>query len=426
MDDFKAIYNDLIQQSQKAWRYKKYYTGDQPLMYSHERLRQVFKVANIQFIQNWCGVVVNAVLDRLEFNGWDDPNETISTNLNQFYRDQRLNILSREVHKDALVTGDGFVMLDNIQGKIMVYANSPEMVAVRYKEDMPDEMDYGIKMWYDWREKLTCANLYYPDVIEKYKANGVPSESSVFEKFHEVVNPFRRIPIIHFRAENTLADIITLQDAINKTFSDMMVVAEFNAFKQRWMITNADISSLVASPQSIMQIPKGMSDEESTQIGEFTSADLGMYLDTMDKLANSIAVISRIPKHYFVATGSALSGEALIAMEAPLVKKVAIQAQTLGQGWREVASFVGGTHNTVPIWSSFQTEQPESVANSMRTLVSLGIPVITVLRRYGWDDSEIEQYLADKEQERLTQAEVAASALEMALIRSSQSNNPLV
>jgi hypothetical protein len=76
-------------------------------------------------------------------------------------------------------------------------------------------------------------------------------------------------------------NVIPLQDAINKTFSDMMVVAEFNAFPQRWMITNADISSLTASPESIMKIPKGASDEEGTEVGEFGTANLGMYLDTI-------------------------------------------------------------------------------------------------------------------------------------------------
>lgn len=423
--DFKEIYSQLVSQADKTKHYKAYYDGDQPLMYSNERLREVFQSTNIRFVQNWASVVVNSVLDRLEFNGWDDPSDSITAALNTYYYAHRLAVVSRDVHRDALATGDGFIMADLIDGQVKLYYNPPTAVAVRYKDSLPDELEYGIKVWYNWRENITYANLYYEKHIEKYKANGTPAINSSFELYEQQANPFMRIPIIHFKAENVLADIITLQDAINKLFADMMVVAEFNAFRQRWMITNADISALVASPQSIMQIPKGMNDEEGTQIGEFSAADLGMYLDTMDKLANAIAVISRIPKHYFVATGSAISGEALTVMEAPLVKKVSIQAKTLGQGWQEVAKLIGGSEYSVPVWANFYTEQPQAIAQTIKTLVETGVPLMTVLKRSGWSEGEVEQLLSDLEEEQERRTAQNATAIEMAIMRAAANNHPL-
>jgi len=423
-EDLKYAYKSLIKQAQNASFNLKYYNGDQPLQYSHERLRQVFSRSSVKFIQNWCGVVINSVLDRLIMKGWDDPDDRINTILDIHYKEQKLNIASREIHANALATGNGFLMMDLIEGKVRLYPNSPEQVAVFYQEERPEIMRFGIKVWYDYIEKTTYANLYYPKSIEKYQSPSAPSESSAFKIIEIKANPFKRIPIIHFKAENSLANIITIQDAINKLFSDMMVTAEFNAFRQRWMITNADISSLTASPQSIMQIPKGTSDEEGTQVGEFEAADLNKFLEAMDKLANSIAVISRIPKHYFVQTGSAISGEALIAMEAPLIKKVQVQASTLSQGWNEVALELGGTFNTIVKWDEFKTQQPNTMTEAMSKQVQMGIPLITVLKRNGWGLDEINQMLKDKEEEKKEQANVASQALELALLKSASSNQP--
>jgi len=60
----------------------------------------------------------------------------------------------------------------------------------------------------------------------------------------------------------------------------------------------------------------------------------------------------------------------------------------------------------------------------MKTLRDMGIPLVTVLRKFGWAEDEIQQMLADKEEEKTKDADLAETALEMARIRLSQSNNP--
>ena len=46
-NDLKSAYGALIKQAGKARAYQKYYLGDQPLMYTHERLRQVFERSSV-------------------------------------------------------------------------------------------------------------------------------------------------------------------------------------------------------------------------------------------------------------------------------------------------------------------------------------------------------------------------------------------
>ena len=45
------------------WRYA---DGEAPLVYSSEKLREIFRGLDARFTANWCAVVIDAVLDRLE------------------------------------------------------------------------------------------------------------------------------------------------------------------------------------------------------------------------------------------------------------------------------------------------------------------------------------------------------------------------
>jgi len=420
--DLEVAYTALSKQATSARTAMNYYNGVQPLMYTLERLREVFDRSTVNFIQNWCAVVVDTTTDRIVFKGWDNPSEQVNDTLDIYYRQQYLQTASREVHRDAVVTGDGFLMADTIDGEIKVFRNSPRQCAVLYSDENPYAKVLGIKTFKTG--DITKCNLYYPEHIEKYEAKGDVSGHSAFKLVEDIPNPFGVVPIIHFTAQSDLLNVIPIQDAINKTFSDMMVVAEFNAFRQRWMVTNADISSLKASPQSIMRIPKGSTDEEGTMIGEFEAANLGMYLDTIDKLTNAIAVISRTPKHYFANTGANISGEALVVMESPLIKKCQQYVESFSESWVELANLIVPSEDTVAVWDRLATEQLSTNTQAMQTLKGIGIPLITVLRRFGWGEDEVAQMLADMEEEKGRKAELAAAALEIAEMRLARNNEP--
>jgi hypothetical protein len=422
MTDIKKAYDKLTSKLKPYKTLTDYYEGNQPLKYSAERLRDAFDSSLTKFIINWCSVVIDCVLDRLIFKGWDAESETDDDILDDFYIDNDLQILGHKVHKNALVTSESFIIFDQGEDKeLKAFYNDSRNVQLFY-DDNGNKL-FGAKWWVDEKEKKRL-NLYYPDRIEKYLADKSISSEKSFALDITDKNPYAPlIPIVHFQTGySELQNIITLQDAINKLFSDMMVVGEFNAFKQRWMVTNADISTLKNSPKSILQLPKGTSDEEGTQIGEFTAADLKGYLDAMDKLANSIAIISRTPKHYFMDTGSAISGEALIVMESPLVKKIQQIQANYSEAWIEVADFIRPNADVSLLWEPLETVQPLMQAEQMLVLKNLGIPLMTILRRAGWGADEIKQFEDDALAERSSKATETALLLEEIRKRDAQNN----
>ena len=381
-------------------KYQDYYSGNHPMIFTAERLYEVFGRTAVSFVENWCAVVVDAVLDRLGFKGWDGNDLDVSKELFKLYIDNKVKTLSRKVHRDCIVTGNGYIMFDRINGVNKPFYNDPNNLVVVYSTEDYYKMVYALKIW---RAKDSVkANLYYDDHIEKYVSSSDNAATvKDFTLVDSIPNPYGEIPIVHFRSDIIeLGNIIPLQDAINKTFSDMMVVSEFNAFPQRWIITNSDISSLKASPQTIFKIPKGPTDEEETKIGEFAAARTGMYLETIDRLSGAIAVISRTPKHYFMQSGANVSGEALSVMEIPLVKKTEQYQEIMDEGWMQVLKFLyGSTENITTVWHKIEVEMMEVSAKTIKTEVEAGIPLNTILRRMGWSDDEIAQMEADKEDE---------------------------
>lgn len=431
-EDKKVAYEALSAKQGALENLANYYYGDQPLRYTAERLAEAFDNPTVSFIQNWCAVVIDSVLDRLIFKGWDDTDEDADAVLDKFWEDNYFQKVQYDVHQNALVAGEAYIVFDVIGNELVAFHNDSRLVHLFYDGENPYKKRMGAKWWIDELTGEKRLNLYYDNTIEKYIATKKSDNESGYLLDKIIPNPIGEIPIVHFRTGYIpLKNILTLQDAVNKTLSDMMVVAEFNAFQQRWMVTNAKLTELRNNPRTILRIPKGQEGTEGTQVGTFPAADLDKFLSVMDKLANSIAIISRTPKHYFMDTGSNISGEALIVMESPLVKKAKQIQENYSIGWQDCARMIlsanGIEYNKSDvslIWEALNTNQPLTEANVMKTQKEIGLPIKTILRRAGWGSSEMMQYEEDKQEQDVASKTETQILLDEIRKRYSQNNNP--
>jgi len=157
------------------------------------------------------------------------------------------------------------------------------------------------------------------------------------------------------------------------------------------------------APNEIWDLPAGDGVGQQTQVGEFSATDLRNYLDAIDNMAGSLSAITRIPKHYFTKQGGDPSGEALITMEAPLVKKVADRIERFVPEWKAAASFMlrlSGmdvpAEQIEPVYDPAQSVLPRTMAEIRQLSVQAGIPLLVALKREGWS----EQQLAELEEAR--------------------------
>jgi SPP1 family phage portal protein len=416
-----------------------YADGNQPLVYSTNRLKEAFNNISAKFSQNWMSVVIDSAVDRLTFNGWATKTKAITDRLQQIFEDHEIVQDAYDIHRGASITRESFAIVwKNDDGEIELNYNDPRLCHMFYNADNPKKQDFACK-WYRDGDVYRMI-LYYRDRLEYYRTNpaknlvnGIPSSAKMFMPDPDrpsADNLYGKIPVFHFylsrNSKGDLYNIITLQDAVNKLFSDMMVAGEFAALKQRYVITSEDTSALKNAPNEIWQLPEG------SQAGQFESTPLDTFLDPIDKIANSIAIISRTPKHYFYNAGAGISGEALLAMEAPLTKKVDQRKTSFSATWKRIGQFLlkldgidYPLSDIETVWEPTHSIQPKTEADTVKVWVDSGVPLSTSLSWAGKTDEEIEAMEKDKAKEKEENASMARVLLETARIRQDQSNQLL-
>lgn len=439
MTDIERAYAALSGKNTPYTTAFSYADGDQPLKYSTERLREAFRNINTTFNQNWIAVVVNSALDRLVFKGWSSESEEVNDMLQTVYDSHEIALESYDAHKSALITHESFIIAwKEADDELQVYYNDPRLCHMFYQADNPKKKEFACK-WYKAADDTYHMTLYYPDRLEYYETTAMkaaPTTANAFKpsEIESATNPFGEIPVFHFTINrhsgtSELTNIVTLQDAVNKLLADMMVSAEFGAFKQRYIISASDTSTLRNAPNEIWQIPPGDGSGQGTQVGEFQGTDLNNFLNAIDKIANSIAIISRTPKHYFYSSGGNVSGEALIAMESPLIAKVEQYQKMFTVPWKELGAFLlklSGQavlkDDLAVVWEPAQSVQPLTEAQTIKTLIESTIPLSTALKWSGKSEAEIKEIEDYLEQQKRAQATQAQVMLEQLRLQNAQSN----
>lgn len=442
MSDLSRAFEYFKEVYLKYCAYFDYYDGNQPLRYSTERLKLAFEQIRPKFRQNWCAVVINAVLDRMDLYGWNVADETMNNVLGDVWAETGLSLESNEVHESALVCGESFLIGWKEEGQpIEFYYNDPRRAACFYDSDRPKIKTYAAK-WWDSDDGCHLL-LYYPDRLERYIAPGkkmsdLRKEDSAnafrLEPDGISVNPFGVIPVFHFRNslrshESDLKNVTEIQDAINKLFCDMMVTAEFSAFPARYVISSAEIDTLQNAPNMIWDLPAGIEGQQNTQVGTLEAANLNNYSGQIEALAQSISSITRTPRHYFEHQGAQISGEALITMEAPLVKKVYQKRELFGDVWQEVGQFallaMGyqiRKNDVTCQWTKAEADQPLTEAQIIVNYRNGGLPLKSALRLSGYTEAEIDIIEQEAAEEKQSQADLAQLYLEQARNESAQRN----
>lgn len=392
-----------------------YYDGNQPVVYTNERLRDIFKNIDMTFVENWCAVVVDACADRLSLENFTvNGNQEAQNKLAELWAEYDIALEGDDAHLAALITGESSICVWREDDELHIYYNDPRLVHVFYDPDNPRRIEFAAKWWVgtDGKRYLT---LYYTDKLEYYvstKESERVEKGADFQPDPEMPtaeNPFDEVPVFHFRpsrrmVKSDLTDVIPPQDGINKLLIDMMVAAEYGAFKQRYIISNADnLGKLKNAPNEIWDVPAGDGQGQQTSVGEFSATELKNYFDAIDNLAMAIGAITRTPKHYFFTQTGDPSGESLMAMEAPLVKKTQDRIDRFIPTWKRLAAFLLKLEGMdvkpsaiTPNFADPHTIQPLLQAQIRKTNSEAGVPVKTQLRDEGWTEKELNQMDEDK------------------------------
>ena len=429
-----------------------YYDGNQPTVYLTQRLREIFRGVDVEFVENWCAVVIDTCRDRINLKGFSIKDRKAQAAIDRLWESNELAIESDDIHTHALVCGEAFLIVwpDDTGETGEAYFNDPRMVHMVYDATNPRKKAYAGKLWTDDNDKARMT-MYYPDHLEYWSTTQKSEDVTSANAFNPIAgdalrqaqgatganwpnNPYGIVPVFHFRNNrrmvSDLNNVVPLQNGINKLLSDMMVAAEFGAYKQRWVISQSTVEGRISSaPGTVMDLPAGDGVGQGTQVGEFTATDLKNYLDSIDNLSGAIGKITHTPKHYFYNGTGDPSGEALIALEAPLNKKASERIKRFGPVWRQVGAFLLQIAGISMDWNDItvtfdkpETVQPMTQAVITKTYTDARVPLVTALRWEGRNEAELAQLKKDAQDEKAESTAVAQQILQKLRMKDAMQN----
>lgn len=418
-----------------------YYDGTRNPVYLTRRLQAFFDNAP-HYKQNWSSLIVDAVVDKLTIEGMSvaasGEQDKRPARLDEIWDNEGLNQEADLVHLYAHMTGEAFMIAEELDGKARAFAVDPRAVVVYYGGVNPKEITQAAYFWLDGEtfmatEWIVDNGAVYRQDYRGFKRTGTAETAAnkTYLSYEEVgelqATKLNRIPVFHFTRTgrgitSEFYKVKAVQDVINKTFVSQGFMIEKAADDIRYIITSGNVADVSkAKSGDVVGIAPAPANTQPVSVGSFSVADYNGLTNIIDNCVMAMSAITATPYFYFNRnTGTQISGEALQALEAPLVTKVSRYKKRHSPVWEALCAFMltieGMDTETSEItcnYSDSRTVLPMTEAQVLQINKSAGVPLITQLRQRGWRQNDIDEMLADRDAEMpVTMDEAAITELQ--------------
>jgi len=448
-------------------RYRSYYEGEQSLVYSTAKFREMFGTQFDGFRDNFTQVVANAVTDKMLLKGirvgreneQDDSTRKLASLIWEQFLTNDMDEQQADLFGGMSIEGrSALIVWPDGAGGVTLDWQPAQLVRVRYDDDVRGKVAWATKRWIT-ADDATYVTFYTPDSVYKYtevepKEPGQQSRrldtltdrapgTSTFRVYQrrEVVgepwplpNPFGRVPVIEFPNAgwtSELKGVIPQQDALNYILMAQMVAAEFSAVKQRVVVTGQSppTGGFKTGPGIVWELRPTFNPDGSVTIptfGTFDASDPSTYIKIVEMYLQHMAFTTQTPVSYFFNTdrggrGDAASGESLKVDAKPLVDKVLkrerISGNRMYQAVRLISDTLSDTPDDLPIgeviWQDPRAEYRMALLDEATKYRDLGYPMSYIHRHLGLSAEEIEMVEEEREAEKEQAQKDAQAQAEM-------------
>lgn len=414
----KRLETELTARQVTLQRLQDYHDGKHRLAFTSEKFRQAFGGMFASFADNWCQLVVDAVEERLNVEGFRhgaDP--TADADAWAIWQRNGLDADSQLAHSESLIKGDSYAIVwADDEGQPKVTIESPRDVIVSYKHGDRKCRKAALKRWQD--DDGYRATLFTDEFIYKFKKNDKANGEWVAHvepnEPWPLVNPLGVVPVVSLvnRASLTspygqseFMNVIPQQDAVNKLLADMLVASEFIAFPQRYvtgMEIPEDENGQTRAPFQIAIDKLLIAEDPAAKFGTLSAGDLQNYVTGIETLVQHIASQTRTPPHYFYLGGNFPSGDAIKSAETGLVAKARRKMRFYGEAWEEVMRLCfkvlddprGDVTNGETIWGDPEYRSESELADALVKRSSIGVPRQQLWEDAGYSQTQISRFHA--------------------------------
>jgi hypothetical protein len=431
-----------------------YYEGNHPLPFltkTHKaKMRDEFRGLLEDSRSNFMGLVVDAVEERLQIDGFRLSAETDAVADRESWRIWQANsmdaesqvaimeALSKSVSYLSVWAGDPYDGA-NVGATIAVEDALQTIVAYEPGSGYRRRLA-ALKTWIDEWSGERRANLFLPEGIHKFRrkessgGSVLPAPETMqpdtsWEEIPDsfVPNSLQIVPIIPLRNKPRLLregqaehhEVEPTQDRINGELFMRALAGYFGAHRQRWAVGLKIYEDEDGNPEEPFDIAVDRliySEDEKTRFGDFAATDLTGYIKAIEQDILHIAVTTRTPRHYLIEQGQSPSGDAIRSAEAGLIKKVGRKARTFGEGFEEalrLARRFAGDEDSPPdsevVWADPETQVVGVWTDAVIKQFQAGlIPWEAALEKLGYTQTQIARFAGMRQSDALLKALTAA------------------
>ncbi|WP_333810790.1 phage portal protein [Timonella senegalensis] len=424
-----------------------YYEGKQPLAFASREWSEFHKDRYAGFSDNWCAPVADASSERIHLLGVKS-----AAGLGVLWKTWQASDGEEQFSMGSLATAVNSCSYALVWGEdaAVTWEHASEVWVE--KDPGTRRTRYAIKSFVDEDEEFLT--LFTPTEVWKWKrktalpyrdAQGVVQQVSggigggwqahivQGDVSWPLRNPLGRVPVVEFPnrprlARGPVSDIagaMAMQDAINLLWSFMFGAADHASLPAR-IVTGQEPPKqpiLDENGQHVGDKPIDIKDlqhgrllwlsNENAKVDQWDSAKLDVFTDVIEIAVGHIAAQTRTPPHYLNTKAgiSNLSGDALVAAETGLVKKVEEQIRAFRRGLRELFQLMALSLGEKSLVSAVTADVFEFANPAMRSEAQLtdalvkksqiGYPFEYLMELDGVSPEDRERVLAMRERDLL-------------------------
>ncbi|MDQ8045070.1 MAG: phage portal protein [Solirubrobacteraceae bacterium] len=424
-----------------------YYEGTVRLKAILAWWKELFGTHPVGLIDNLCNVVVDVRVERMKIEGFRYTGEGITpgelTTDAGAWRTWQWNDLDEfavDATTDAMIHGRCPVLIGPPQKDgepAFITVESPAAVAVDYVPGTHRQVAAATKWWVDPVAQRGFATVYLPGANYRYQTSSKITDGTLSEgaswvqgrdgQDWEQQTGVDFVPVVEIRNPRGLSDIDPCragQQALEKTFMDMLVASEFGAVPKRVLINTLppqdkdgnELPNWQAEADwkkwlTLTPGPKG----ETPDVKQLDAAQLKNYTDAAAMQLQHFAARHRLPAYMFSGfTGNAaVNGEGARAAETGLISLVNLRKVAQGNGWERVVRYAAhmegddrraGADLIETVWGDSEFQTAGEQVDSLLKLAALGVPKTALWERAGASQDEINRWKQAKPEDLVLDA----------------------
>jgi hypothetical protein len=407
-----------------------YATGNHPLPNADYRYAKALRDLQQKARTNYCGLIISATTERMTVKGFRfGPAGEADEDAKRIWDYNDMDFQAPMNHQIGGTFGVCYGMVSppdptDPDSEPIITIEDPRMCIVERDPKRITRSYAGLKIWQDDTLEMIVACLYLPTEIHTFTSTKTPAQifaqeshlslysdggnfyiGDQFEYAFTQPNPLGEVPLVEGQWQPTLGelskaeheDVLDIQDRINHTVLDRLIISKSQAYRQRWGTGIKLDGKSKKAPFEPGADMLWLVQDQDAQFGDFETADIEQLLSAVTHDVGDMAATTKTPATYLMNRMVNVSGDALAQDQSGLVQKVKMREQAVGWFYERLMKLAFKYKNderwkqieASTLWTDPEIRTLAESGDAAGKFVSAGIPLPLVMERFNFTPDEI-------------------------------------